>query len=64
MIDCHIDEGYEFLGFGIQRQVNKGTTKHDVYTWPPKKALMSITDKVTNLTRRHKHRRYALVRDP
>jgi RNA-directed DNA polymerase len=53
---CHIDEGFEFLGFRIQRQVKRGTTKRYVYTWPSKKALMSITDKVRNLTRRHKHR--------
>jgi RNA-directed DNA polymerase len=56
---CHIDEGFEFLGFRIQRQLKRGTTKHYVYTWPSKKALMSITDKVRNLTRRHKHRTLA-----
>ncbi|EUA76217.1 reverse transcriptase family protein [Mycobacterium xenopi 4042] len=56
---CHIDEGFEFLGFRIQRQLKKGTTKHYVYTWPSKKALMSITEKVRNLTRRHKHRALA-----
>ncbi|EUA28023.1 reverse transcriptase family protein [Mycobacterium xenopi 4042] len=57
---CHIDEGFEFLGFRIQRQLKKGTTKHYVYTWPSKKALMSITEKVRNLTRRHKHRRWLI----
>ncbi|ORW28676.1 group II intron reverse transcriptase/maturase [Mycobacterium nebraskense] len=56
---CHVDEGFEFLGFRIQRQIKRGTTKHYVYTWPSKKALMSITDKVRNLTRRHKHRTLA-----
>ena len=55
---CHVDEGFEFLGFRIQRQVKRGTSKRYVYTWPSKKALMSITDKVRNLTRRHKHRTF------
>lgn len=56
---CHIDEGFKFLGFRIQRQLKRGTAKHYVYTWPSKKALMSITDKVRNLKRRHKHRTLA-----
>lgn len=56
---CHIDEGFEFLGFRIQRQVKRGTNKRYVYTWPTKKALASILGKVRNLTRRHKHRTLA-----
>ncbi|MBB6172875.1 RNA-directed DNA polymerase [Nocardiopsis mwathae] len=56
---CHIDEGFDFLGFRIQRQTKKGTTKKYVYTWPSKKALASVIDKVRQLTRRHRHRTLA-----
>jgi RNA-directed DNA polymerase len=53
---CHIDEGFEFLGWRIQRQIKRGTTKRYVYTWPSKKSLASITAKVRKLTRRGRHR--------
>lgn len=56
---CHIDEGFDFLGFRIQRQVKRGTNKRYVYTWPSKKALAHIIDKVRDLTRRHRHRTLA-----
>nr|WP_245547511.1 group II intron maturase-specific domain-containing protein [Nocardia brevicatena] len=56
---CHIDDGFEFLGFRIQRQTKRGTAKKYVYTWPSKKALASIIDKVRDITRRHKHRTLA-----
>ena len=42
----HIDEGFDFLGFRIQRQTKRGSTKRFVYTWPSKKALASIKAKV------------------
>ncbi len=38
----HIDEGFDFLGFRIQRQKKRGSNKVFVYTWPSKKALASI----------------------
>jgi RNA-directed DNA polymerase len=47
----HIDEGFEFLGFRIQRQVKRGSHKAFVYTWPSKKALASIKAKVRAITR-------------
>lgn len=56
---CHIDEGFEFLGWRIQRQPKPGTTKRYVYTWPSKKSLTSITAKVRTLTRRNRHRTLA-----
>ena len=32
---CHIDEGFTFLGWRIQRQIMEGTkSKRVVYTWP------------------------------
>ena len=39
---CHIDEGFDFLGFRIQRRLKRGTTRRVVYTYPSKKALASI----------------------
>jgi RNA-directed DNA polymerase len=55
----HIDEGFDFLGFRIQRRRKRGTGKRFVYTYPSKKALGSIIDKVRALTRRSSHRTLA-----
>jgi RNA-directed DNA polymerase len=54
---CHIDEGFDFLGFRIQRRRKRGTTRKYVYTYPSKKALASITAKVRALTKRIRHRK-------
>ena len=43
---CHINEGFDFLGFRIQRKRKRGTNKVYVYSWPSKKALASIMAKV------------------
>ncbi len=57
---CHIDEGFDFLGWHIQRRAWRSRTgKRAVYTYPSKKALASIVDKVRALTRRAKHRTLA-----
>jgi RNA-directed DNA polymerase len=48
---AHIDEGFDFLGFRIQRQRRRGSDKRFVYTWSSKKALASIKAKVRTLTR-------------
>ena len=47
---CHIDEGFDFLGFRIQRKRRRGSNQWFVYTWPSKKALASIKGKVRTLT--------------
>jgi RNA-directed DNA polymerase len=47
----HIDDGFDFLGFRIQRQHQEGSNKSFVYTWPSKKAFASIKAKVRALTR-------------
>ena len=47
----HIDEGFDFLGFRIQRQTKRGSNKAFVYTWPSKKSLASIRAKVKAITR-------------
>jgi RNA-directed DNA polymerase len=57
---CHIDEGFDFLGWRIQRRAQRGRSgKRAVYTYPSKKALASITDRVRSLTRRGSHRTLA-----
>jgi RNA-directed DNA polymerase len=48
---CHIDEGFDFLGFRIQRQVKRGSNKEFVYSWPCKQALASIMAKIKAITR-------------
>ena len=57
---CHIDEGFDFLGWHIQRRDWRGRTgKKAIYTYPSKKALASVVDKVRTLTRMAKHRTFA-----
>ena len=55
---CHIDEGFDFLGWRIQRRAwrSRANNKKAIYTYPSKKALASIVEKVRRLTRRAKHR--------
>ena len=53
----HIDEGFDFLGWRIQRRARRSrTNKKAVYTYPSKKSLASIMGKVRRLTRRRHHR--------
>jgi RNA-directed DNA polymerase len=56
---CHINERSDFLGFRIQQRINPGTSKRYVYTWPSKKSLDSITDKVLKLTHHRRHKTLA-----
>jgi RNA-directed DNA polymerase len=57
---CHIDEGFDFLGWRIQRRPWRSRTgKWAVYTYPSKKAVASMVGKVRTLTRRAKHRTLA-----
>ena len=54
---CHIDEGFDFLGWRIQRRDWRSRAgKKAIYTYPSKKALASVVGKVRTLTRRAKHR--------
>jgi RNA-directed DNA polymerase len=57
----HIDTGFDFLGWRIQRRRKKGhqAGKRYVYTYPSKKSLASIIGKVRQLTRRASHRTLA-----
>jgi RNA-directed DNA polymerase len=52
----HLDEGFDFLGFHIQRRRKRGTSRYYVYTYPSKKALASVMEKVRALTVRSAHR--------
>jgi RNA-directed DNA polymerase len=56
---CHIDEGFDFLGFHIQRRTKKGTTRKVVYTYPSKKSLNAVLGKVRAATRRTRHKTLA-----
>jgi len=47
----HIDEGLDFLGWRIQRHTRRGTTDRYVYTYPSKKALRAVMEKVRAMTR-------------
>jgi RNA-directed DNA polymerase len=59
---CHISEGFDFLGWRIQRHRWQGRAdKWAIYTYPSKKALASIKDKVRSLTRRSMHRTLAVL---
>lgn len=52
----HLDEGFVFLGSHIQRRTKAGTNKKKhVYTYPSKKALLSVMAKVRALTNRSRH---------
>jgi RNA-directed DNA polymerase len=49
----HIQDGFDFLGWRIQRRHKAGTaTKMVTYTYPSKKALATIVGKVRTITRR------------
>ncbi|HSH60776.1 MAG TPA: group II intron reverse transcriptase/maturase [Acidimicrobiales bacterium] len=46
----HIDEGFDFLGFHIQRKRKEGTQRRTLYTYPSKAALAAVKAKVRVLT--------------
>ena len=52
----HLDEGLDFLGFRIQRKPKRGTPKLTVYTYPSKKSLRNVVDKVRTITRQGTNR--------
>ena len=49
-IITHIDKGFDFLGFHIQRKIKEGTQRRALYTYPSKTALASVKAKVRTLT--------------
>jgi RNA-directed DNA polymerase len=57
---CHIDEGFDFLGWRIQRRLRRGQAgRKAIYTIPSRKALTSLMRKVRSLTRRSQHKTLA-----
>lgn len=57
---CDLNEGFDFLGWRIQRRRRRGTKgKKAVYTYPSRRSLTTVMRKVRSLTRRHKHRTLA-----
>jgi RNA-directed DNA polymerase len=48
----NLDEGFDFLGFHIQRRQKRGTTKRVVYTQPSKRAITKVKRRVREITRR------------
>lgn len=47
----HIDDGFDFLGFHIQRKQKRGAGgKRLVYTWPSRKATANLRAKIRALT--------------
>lgn len=51
----HIDQGFDFLGFHIQRHRQRGSTRRLIYTYPSKKSVQSIQRKVKALTKQITH---------
>ena len=46
----HLDEGFDFLGFRIQRHRQWGSSRRHVYSYPSKKARQAIRRKVKTAT--------------
>jgi RNA-directed DNA polymerase len=47
----HIDEGFDFLGFHVQRHTQRGSDRRLIYTYPSKKSEQSIRRKVKAITK-------------
>lgn len=60
---CHVDEGFDFLGFRIQRQPKRGSGKPSVYTYPTKTVLCSVKAKVRTVTRQGLNQPLAVLLD-
>lgn len=46
----HIDEGFDFLGFRIKRDVQRGSHRRLIYTYPSRKAVANIRRRVKEIT--------------
>jgi len=51
----HIDEGFDFLGFRIQRRRKRGTSQRYTYTTPSRRAVASARARIKALTSTIKH---------
>ncbi len=59
----HISEGFDFLGFRIQRQPKRGSGKPTVYTYPSKTSLARVKAKVRTATRQAYNQSLAVLLD-
>lgn len=57
----HIDEGFDFLGFRIQRRQKRGTHQRYVYTIPSRAAQQRARDRIKELTSRIKHPSFTVL---
>jgi RNA-directed DNA polymerase len=57
----HVDEGFDFLGFRIQRRRKQGSLKWHVYTFIGKRPIRSLKAKVRALTHRSSPQNPAVV---
>jgi len=57
----HIDEGFDFLGFRIQRRRKRGTDRRYVYTIPSRVAEQRARDRIKDLTSRIKHPSFTVL---
>ncbi len=51
----HIDEGFDFLGFRIRRHRQRGSDRRLIYTFPSKRSMTRIRQKVKTVTKRITH---------
>jgi RNA-directed DNA polymerase len=51
----HLADGFDFLGYHIQRRRKRGTSKHHVYLYPSKNALTRVKHKIRALTCQKAH---------
>jgi RNA-directed DNA polymerase len=58
---AHLDDGFDFLGFRIQRQTKRGSTRCYLYTYPSKTALAAVKAKVRTITRGSTHHPLAIL---
>lgn len=48
----HIDEGFDFLGFRIRRDRQRGSDRRFIYTYPSKKSLKTVMGRIKAATQR------------
>ncbi len=58
---AHLDEGFDFLGFRIQRHQQWGSRRRFVYSYPSKKSLATVRRKVKAATAKQTTRHAASV---
>lgn len=52
----HLNEGFDFLGFRIQRHTQKGSTRSYVYSYPSRTSVQTMRRKLKALTKQNTHK--------